>query len=377
MSINVNYFKIGIFVLVTVLVLVAGLIVLSSGVLGPKRLTFETYIDESVQGLSVGSAVKERGVPIGQVKQITFVPKVYDVSQVDGGPSKYTQYVIVVMAIEPALFPAVPNDLIPDRINALVNDGLRFRVAQQGITGVCYMEADYFDPQKYPPMKPAWTPRNIYIPSAPSTLATMARSFQAALDSFDRVDLVGVASSLDAAARSLTGALKEAQIAEIRQQLLALISDLRKTNTTLIGLLDKSQAPPGSPGADFATTLDTLNKSFSSLNRAIEDAQVKTVREDIGRLIAEARQTNRQLMQLAQKSTEDLDAANLPAAVATFDKTLQQLNDFVSTQRGDIDDILLNLRQATANLLELSESAKKHPARLFFGGPPPPVETDK
>ena len=73
MATKANYFKIGLFVLATTGILTAGGIVLSSGFLTRETLLFETYIDESVQGLSVGSSVLHRGVQIGTVKQITFL----------------------------------------------------------------------------------------------------------------------------------------------------------------------------------------------------------------------------------------------------------------------------------------------------------------
>ena len=45
------------------------------------------------------------------------------------------------------------------------------RLAPQGITGTSYLEIDYVDP--VPPILPIdWTPDNIYIPSAPSTVTT-------------------------------------------------------------------------------------------------------------------------------------------------------------------------------------------------------------
>lgn len=52
------------------------IIILGAGNLS-KNLILETYFDESIQGLDVGSIVKFRGVKIGTVKEITFVQDKY------------------------------------------------------------------------------------------------------------------------------------------------------------------------------------------------------------------------------------------------------------------------------------------------------------
>jgi len=55
MSANTNYFKLGVFVLCAIGILIAAIIVLSSGLLGSDAILLETYIDESVQGLSTST----------------------------------------------------------------------------------------------------------------------------------------------------------------------------------------------------------------------------------------------------------------------------------------------------------------------------------
>ena len=55
-----------------------------------------------------------------------------------------------------------------------VEKGLRVRLAPQGITGTSYLEIDYVDPAQ--PLLPIdWTPDNVYIPSAPSTVTAVRR----------------------------------------------------------------------------------------------------------------------------------------------------------------------------------------------------------
>ena len=73
MSQRMNYYKIGLFVISSIVIISIFIIVLGAGNLFQKNLFLETYFDESIQGLDVGSIVKFRGVKIGTVKEITFV----------------------------------------------------------------------------------------------------------------------------------------------------------------------------------------------------------------------------------------------------------------------------------------------------------------
>ena len=72
-----SYFKIGIFVISAVVIGIIGVVVLGVGTIFQKKSIVETYIDESVQGLDVGSPLKFRGVPVGRVEQISLTSAEY------------------------------------------------------------------------------------------------------------------------------------------------------------------------------------------------------------------------------------------------------------------------------------------------------------
>ena len=78
MSAEARYFRVGLFVLVGIAVIVAAVLVLAGGNLFRQPVVAETYFDEAVEGLEVGSPVKLRGVQIGQVSWIGFVDDVYE-----------------------------------------------------------------------------------------------------------------------------------------------------------------------------------------------------------------------------------------------------------------------------------------------------------
>ena len=72
MSLKANYFKLGLFVLGAIAAGLIVLVVVGSGRWFQPKLTIETYFNESVQGLDIGSKLKYRGVAIGDVTRIGF-----------------------------------------------------------------------------------------------------------------------------------------------------------------------------------------------------------------------------------------------------------------------------------------------------------------
>ena len=83
MSLKANYFKLGLFVVGAVVAGVIVLVVIGSGRWFQPKVTIETYFNESVQGLDIGSKLKYRGVVIGEVKSIGFTYNKYRAGQAD------------------------------------------------------------------------------------------------------------------------------------------------------------------------------------------------------------------------------------------------------------------------------------------------------
>ena len=172
MSQKANYFKLGLFVIGAIVAGIIVLVIIGSGRWFQKRIVIETYFNESVQGLDVGSKLKVRGVTVGEVTRIGFT---YNRYQLDRPMSDRARFVMVEAQIEPRLLGgrAGAGDLT-DRasVEAEVERGLRVRLAPQGITGTSFLEIDYFDPP--PPVLPIdWTPDNLYIPSTRSTVTAL------------------------------------------------------------------------------------------------------------------------------------------------------------------------------------------------------------
>ena len=179
--------------------LAAVLAVLLLGAFGAFRTArgsrrFETYIEESAQGLSSGSAVRFRGVPVGTVESIGFVWGTYAPPPTEEGlqQGRYTRSVFTVR-----------REFLPEgqdgspTVADLVEKGLRVNVRSQGITGLRYLDLDVVSEAARNRLLPvSWTPDLDYIPAAPSIGKTFSALLEKAASQLSDVDFAVAASNL-------------------------------------------------------------------------------------------------------------------------------------------------------------------------------------
>ena len=80
---NSEYFYIGVFVLIGLGLIIAALLIFGSSRLFRPTVYIETYFDESVQGISVGSAVKYGDIKLAMsIKLISLVKNIKNNSMV-------------------------------------------------------------------------------------------------------------------------------------------------------------------------------------------------------------------------------------------------------------------------------------------------------
>jgi ABC-type transporter Mla subunit MlaD len=175
-----GYFYIGLFVLVGVFLLVLAIVILGSKLTTKDVVYAETYFNESVQGLSVGSPVKYLGMDIGRVVDIMAIDSVYSAKpqQEKAKIQDFRKYVYVKMAVSTRFFKGYSEKEIGDRIRLRIKTGLRVQLATQGLTGNAYLALTYVDPKTAVSLPIGWEPENSYIPSIPSTLAYFSDNAQ-------------------------------------------------------------------------------------------------------------------------------------------------------------------------------------------------------
>ena len=182
-----HYFAIGIFVLSATALGLMGIIVLSSDALRAPERFIETYVDESVQGIDVGTPFKLRGVKVGTVSQISMVSAEYDTAKM---------YVMIRIAIDKSALKIEGNDF-EGHVYAQIKNGLRLKLIPLGITGLSFVEADLFPDTDADPLDIDWTPSFIYVPSTPATMTLISRSIERLSAQLDTLDLEAIGGHVE------------------------------------------------------------------------------------------------------------------------------------------------------------------------------------
>jgi hypothetical protein len=349
MSLKANYFKLGLFVVVGVACVAALLIVVGSGRAFQPRITIETYFNESVQGLDVGSKVKYRGVVIGDVTKISFTYVKY---QQDLPMSDRLRYVLVEAQLQPKLLGGRQAAEITgaESLAAEVERGLRVRSAPQGITGTNYLEIDYVEPP--PPLLPIlWKPDNGYIPSAPSTVTALVNAASEITDRLHKLDVEGTVANLNKLMLTTN-----ARIEAIDTKTLSQRTDrvLAKVEATL------DAVPLGKLSEESLQLIAELRTTNTELRNLLESPAVRKLPDDAAAALARIRTI--------------VEDPALTRTLQNLSRTLGRLDRLAGGGEVDLAATIENLRQITDNLRDLSEDTKRYPANVILGEPPRPLE---
>ena len=248
MSEKANYFKIGLFIIVSVILIVTAVIIWGAGLFTKDKIYFETYFDSSVTGLDPGAAVELTGVKIGQVENIEFVSAVYDISTEPTKVSKYERYVRVLCSMDREKTKERAGDLADEqresRVRIMEKQGLRLRLVSNILTGQAFLEGIFLDPKRFPVLDITWKPQYMYVPSAPGGFSTMKDSVDKILVKLEEVDITGLS-----------------------EEIKGLFSELRQTNQQIQGLL--TNPDPNAESTNLAQIMARLDNTLEELNLKI------------------------------------------------------------------------------------------------------------
>ena len=349
MTAKKNHTRLGAFVVLAIALLAGLAISLGGGNTFRKKVTVETYFNESVQGLDVGSKLKYRGVAIGEVTRIGFT---YNKYQLDRPMGQRARLVLVEAQIEPRLLGgrAAAGDLTHDSAQQEIERGLRMRLAPQGITGTSYLEIDYSDPPP-PVLTIDWKPANVYIPSTTSAVSTFFNSAIELLVKLNGLDLDATLANVNrlmVTTSARIDAINTKAISERAERVLA------RVETTLDGIAAKKLSD------EAVALLAEMRESNAELKKTLANPAWQKLPDDASAAAARLR--------------ELVSDPKLAKSVANLERSLGRVDRILGGGEADLAVTIENLRQITDNLRELTEDAKRYPANVILGEPPKPTE---
>jgi paraquat-inducible protein B len=270
MAVEKSYARLGLFIVVVVVVVLATAVLFIHRLRSRDVIAMVTYTTENVRGLDVSSPVMFRGVHLGQVTELRVDPN----------------GTIVEVNFELFLDRLSTIGLDVARIKRITDIGgtfprLRARTVANPVTGEAYLLLDV--PQNPPPpMKLAFTPPLPYVPSMPSTFATVQERMPAILDRAEATlqtikEIVGrVPDSLDRSDRFFTNVERIVQESDLP----GLSADSRKffatTSTQIEQMKSDLDGVMGAQGSLIKFTEEgraaIKDADFPAMNQSARDA---------------------------------------------------------------------------------------------------------
>ena len=292
--------------------------------LGARNLNKEigryvSYFDESVQGLEVGSPIKFRGVTIGTVGRIDIAPDHRHVEvESELGVAELSRLGLDV-AVGPVRFGA--------RKKLTMAKDLRVQLASAGLTGVKFLQLDFFPVADNPaPVLPFPVPDN-YIPAAPSTQKSIEDSLIRAIHKMPEIadQMAGILAKVDG----------------------------------ILGDVKDHDLP-----AQVVATLDRVN-------RILADAHTKIEGVDTAKLSSEADKTLRGLTAVVTRMNAIL--ARIDGDTGLLVSVTHASDAFGDTVRGanglgdELAEALRAVEEAAKSIHELSGTLERDPDMLLKG----------
>ena len=239
MAKKTSNFLIGLFVVMGVLIGAVLIVWLSASKYFQKGPVYAAYFNESVQGLQMDSAVKYRGVDVGNVEKIRVAPD--------------NKLIEILMKI----------NLKGENASELVA-----QLKSAGITGLVFIELDQKDP-KAPDLSPKIDFATEYpvIPSRPSDITLFLSSIEHILAGVKTIDFKGISTQIQTTVAAINKILTGENINRITNNIDAITAKL----DTIAGDIQRLTAENGSVPAILGEVKGFVADSRTFMNTAHDE----------------------------------------------------------------------------------------------------------
>jgi paraquat-inducible protein B len=320
MSAKANPTVVGLFVVLGLLIGVAGLLLLGSSRLFTSTYDYILYFDDSLNGLNEGAPVKFRGVTIGQVKKVMI--------NYNQATNDYAMPVLIEVRLDLIKGRVSRQYRLddPKQLEGSIQRGLRGMLAAESlVTGVLYVELE--------PLRNAPTPVFHQLEKTYIEIPTQPTDTQQLLKNLAQLDLKSLQDHLNQLIATIDNKAGELRAAEISQGITNLVEALH----SVVRSRD-------------------LTNSLSNLSA----------------MLAEYRGVGVQLQQRVPAIGDNLSnsLAQVNATLARFNGAADDLRSFVGPDaalRHDLTVALAQIAAAAQSLADLADFLHRHPNALITG----------
>lgn len=320
MSQKANSTLIGLFIVIGLVLGVAGILLFSSAKLFTSTHEFVLYFDSSLNGLNESAPVKYRGVTIGSVKRVMI--------HFNQATNDFSMPVII--EIQDNLFrDRLDHGVVFKDLGTVATDINRELSAtletESLLTGVLYVNLDIVSdsgPVRYHQLKPLYT-----------EIPTQTPEIQQLMKNLARLDIRGLEEKISTLTTNLSATLENLNVREINRQVTNLLTSLNH----LVNSPDLTNTLAALPGtvAQYRLLAEKLSR------------RVDPLADDMTNTLAQATQT---LVQL-RGGVQNLRAMLSPD----------------SPERNDLSRTLEQLSTAAQSISALADFLHNHPSALITG----------
>ncbi|MEJ2031940.1 MAG: MlaD family protein [Deltaproteobacteria bacterium] len=305
---KVSPFKLGLFVLAGILILMAGMLWIGAVEIFQSTKDYTAVFDFSVGGLQKGAPVKYLGVQIGDVKTIGIGPD--------------DRFVEVVLSVDKN-FKVVENTVV--------------QLDSGGIAGQPYLSLVRLRGQKVEKPSLPFTVKYPVIPTRRGSMARMENQAKQVLNQLEKANIPGLVSAWRQTAQELSGAVAGGDIRRT-------IDNLQAASAHLEDIL-KGLSGTGKPEQwrgvfrDITATADNLRRSTSELS-----AQLKGLPPDA---LNKLNQRIERMVTTGEKAVSSFNRQS-DQTMAMLDKSLVEVNRLLA----EMERLVRSLRQSPGEILE-------------------------
>lgn len=315
MSKPVNKTAIGAFTVVAALLLFACVIFFGKFSFGERSARYVVYLEDSVNGLDIGSAVKFKGVKIGSVRAIDM--------RLEG---QHTSALAVPVIIEINTIPGEEGAPTYDseRLRRLIQQGLRARTQFTSVvTGLLYIDLDFL------PETPIIFRgnKNVIdlpeIPTVASNSGQMMRAVSTILQDLSAANFAALSAQLKSSLAQVEKNLAEIDFEKINENVVRLtnsaatiaedpdlkavvananrlLKDLDAISVDISEQIDPLSTEVKTSLTDLRTTLDEIDGTLSDFRALISPERGGTVGQELSNALVQIDEAARTIRALAE-----------------------------------------------------------------------------